>query len=769
MYKKLILNDIKSSKLITGTILLFILFTTFLLSTSGIILANLSSSIDHLMEKSQTPHYLQMHMGEFDAARMKDFAEKNANVSNYQVQKFLNVDSGEIFINGESFGNSSQDNGFVAQNNKFDYLLDLQEKVVYPKEGEVFIPLDYFLKGDIAEGDKLTVNNTDFRVAGPIRDSQMNSTLSSSKRFLIHEEDYEKISSIGTEEYLIEFLLYDVERIGEFEGDYHRAGLESNGPTITHRLFAMINGISDGILVVILFLISLLVLLISFLCIRFTMTAKIEEEYREIGVLKAIGIRNSEIKNIYKAKYLTIAALGGVSGYLISVICSDYFLKPIRLAMGEGKGSGFGMILGFFLSVLIFGSIALYLNHILNIFKKITPAKALKKEVSEGKSARFKLRNRKILNSNGFLGMHNVISGKKLYATFAIVLILSAFIMVLPKNIYSTVSSRSFVNYMGIGDSDMLITIQERGKMAETSKMLEETLGSDVDVEKFSMIRGKKYEMKLTDGSMGTLQVALGDQSGFLPAYTKGAFPKGEDEISISYLNAEELGKDVGDNITLIKNGKEKDLRITGIYSDITNGGKTAHANFTDNEGKALWTMVPVSFKAGADIRGKAKQYEGSMAGIKAIGISDYMDQVFGSTIKSIGRAADIGLILAISLSFLITLLFVNMLVSKDRRKISILKTIGFSSKKIEQQYQIGSVFLVMMGVVLGAIFAATLGQVFASRLMSVFGAANIKFALDYLFVFVITPITLAVVVMTATAMGVKSIQQMKISKYIKE
>ena len=52
---------------------------------------------------------------------------------------------------------------------------------------------------------------------------------------------------------------------------------------------------------------------------------------------------------------------------------------------------------------------------------------------------------------------------------------------------------------------------------------------------------------------------------------------------------------------------------------------------------------------------------------------------------------------------------------------------------------------------------------------MSVFGAANIKFALDYLFVFVITPITLAVVVMTATAMGVKSIQQMKISKYIKE
>lgn len=85
----------------------------------------------------------------------------------------------------------------------------------------------------------------------------------------------------------------------------------------------MINGISDGILVVILFLISLLVLLISFLCIRFTMTAKIEG-VPEIGVLKAIGIRNSEIKNIYKAKYLTIAALGSVSGYLISVICSDY-------------------------------------------------------------------------------------------------------------------------------------------------------------------------------------------------------------------------------------------------------------------------------------------------------------------------------------------------------------------------------------------------------------------------------------------------------------
>lgn len=124
MYKKIIWNDIKSSKFISITILLFILFNSFLLSISGIIFVNLNSSINQLLEVAKTPHYLQMHIGDFNKSRMDDFAKNNDKISDYQVQVFLNVDSSDIYINGERFLNNSQDNGFVFQNKNFDYLLD---------------------------------------------------------------------------------------------------------------------------------------------------------------------------------------------------------------------------------------------------------------------------------------------------------------------------------------------------------------------------------------------------------------------------------------------------------------------------------------------------------------------------------------------------------------------------------------------------------------------------------------------------------------------
>ena len=65
----------------------------------------------------------------------------------------------------------------------------------------------------------------------------------------------------------------------------------------------MMNAISDGMMIAVILLISALVVTIAFMSIRFTLLAKIEDDYREIGVMKAIGLRLSDIKKIYLAKY----------------------------------------------------------------------------------------------------------------------------------------------------------------------------------------------------------------------------------------------------------------------------------------------------------------------------------------------------------------------------------------------------------------------------------------------------------------------------------
>lgn len=114
--------------------------------------------------------------------------------------------------------------------------------------------------------------------------------------------------------------LKDSSQISAFETEYISQGLEANGPTITYPLFKMLNAISDGLMIAVILLISVLVLVIAFMCIRFTLLAKIEDDYHEIGVMKAIGMRVSDIKKIYLAKYAVIAAIGCMSKIIVGGI-----------------------------------------------------------------------------------------------------------------------------------------------------------------------------------------------------------------------------------------------------------------------------------------------------------------------------------------------------------------------------------------------------------------------------------------------------------------
>ena len=149
MLKKIVLNDLKGSKLVSITIFSFILFASFVLSTVGIVAVNLNASINLFLEKSKAPHFLQMHMGDFDNERMDKFAQNNEYVLDYQALPFLNVDSSDIIINGERFSENSQDNGFSYQSENFDFLLDIDNSIIYPKEGEIYVPLVYFTNGNI--------------------------------------------------------------------------------------------------------------------------------------------------------------------------------------------------------------------------------------------------------------------------------------------------------------------------------------------------------------------------------------------------------------------------------------------------------------------------------------------------------------------------------------------------------------------------------------------------------------------------------------------
>lgn len=777
MYRNLIKNDIRKSKLITATITAFILIAAMLTALAVSLTVNLSGAVDNLLLSAKAIHFIQMHTGDVDMEQLRNFADGQEAVEDYQVLPFLNIDGAEIIIGDNSLADSVQDNGFSVQSGKFDFLLDLNNKIIHPSNGEIYFPIYYMQDGNVKPGDKVTIHGVDFTVAGFLRDSTMNAALVSSKRFLVSESDFEKIREFGQLEQLIEFRLRDGVSYADFETAYLDAGLPANGPpAIIYPQIRLMNGLTDSLMIGVLALIVILVIIVAFLCIRFTLLAKIEEDYREIGVLKAVGMRLSGIKKLYLSKYGVIAGTACVLGFLLSVPLSGPFMQNIRLYMGESGRQTLllGLLSGFVGAAAIYGVVLLYVNGVLRRFRKISAAQAVRfgAPQEKSKSARgFRLSNNRIFSRNVFLGIKDILTRKKLYVTMLTVLIISSFIMIVPQNIYNTISAKSFITYMGMGICDATLYIKPTQAEDVTQKGAEaaNSLATDANVEKYAMITTKMFDMEANDGSTQKLRVSLGDHTAYPITYSQGTVPQTESEIAISTLYADDLAKTVGDEIVLMVDGVGKRLTVSGVYSDITSGGRTAQAIFETNSGDILSVSIPITFRAGADAKAIIAQYKEQLPFAKVHGVEENIDQMFGPTINSIKIASYAAIGVTVLLTVLVTVLFMKMLVAKDRYSIAILKSMGFTSKNIRGQYLTRSVIVLMLGVVIGTIMANTLGEYVGVAIISAFGATAFNFVVNPFFAYMVSPLLIGTCVYIATLLGVSDIRPLKIFEHIKE
>ena len=59
-----------------------------------------------------------------------------------------------------------------------------------------------------------------------------------------------------------------------------------------------------------LLIVGVCLILVSFVVLRFTISFTVNEEFREIGVMKALGLKNSSVRGLYLVKYFGIAVIG---------------------------------------------------------------------------------------------------------------------------------------------------------------------------------------------------------------------------------------------------------------------------------------------------------------------------------------------------------------------------------------------------------------------------------------------------------------------------
>ncbi|BCD29454.1 hypothetical protein BC30102_2490 [Bacillus cereus] len=392
MIRRMLKRDFSQNKMIITILFMFIMLSSLLMASASSNVINLLNSMNQLFKVSNAPHFVQMHAGEIHQKSIDSFVAKTPFVKKQQTAEMIQIGGSNIFIKkkNEAEHNSVMDISFVKQNSNFDFLLDLNNEVINVRKGEIGVPIYYMQKYKLRIGDKIWVvknnNELELTISSFVRDVQMNPSIVSSKRFVISDEDFERIKgNFGESEYLIEFQLTDVNKINEFEILYQSSNLPQKGPSITYSLFKTLNSLTDGIIAAVLIIISALLMLIASLCIRFTIMTSMEEDYREIGVMKAIGITSKEIQRLYVTKYVVIAASGCICGYILSLFVTKIFTANISLYMGTANTSVLHFIVTLIVTTLLFLAVILFCRIILRNFRRITAIDALQSRDNLGK------------------------------------------------------------------------------------------------------------------------------------------------------------------------------------------------------------------------------------------------------------------------------------------------------------------------------------------------------------------------------------------------
>ena len=772
MIFKMLKKDFLRKKVILVAIFSFIMLAAILISSGTNMIIDLGNSLKFLIQEASAPHFVQYHSGDIDQEVIDNWSKNNLFVKLQQTSQTVNIEGAKIYLNNsnQSEHNTVMDLGFITQNNYFDYLLNLNNKKVIVNDGEIAVPIYYMKKNDLKVGDAIFIKDQNmelsFKITDFIRDVQMNSSLVSSKRFVVSKSDFKTLmNNFGEIEYAIGFQLHDLKNLSEFSNQYDLSNLPHKGPTVDLEIIKIFNILTDGLIAAVVILISILLNIIALLCLRFTILSTIEEDYREIGVMKAIGILPGDIKRIYMAKYFVLAFSATSVGFILSIFLNRNFSQNIMLYIGTAPKSLIQMVLPLFAAFSIAIIVIVFCKVILRRFSKISAIEAIRMG-NTGETYRSKkklaLYRCSFINTNIFLGIRDVILRFKLYVLLFFVFILCIFIIIVPLNFVNTIQSPNVSTYMGIGKSDIVIDLRQSDDIIGQFDDMVKYVEQDLDVVRFVAFITCQYDVINKDGTKGSLKVATGDFSVMPLNYILGLAPKLTNEIALSFLSADELEKEVGDQVNLVVNGKVRKMIVTGIYQDITNGGRTAKANIEPNHDRALWYNLHIDVKK--DVNVKINAYKKLFNEAKIIESKSYMQQTLYNTINQLKLVTILAIGLAILVAILITSLFLKMLIAKDLSQIAIMRSIGVTLRDIQVQYITKSLMVLNLGIIIGTIMAKYLGEYLFSAVLSMKGAPKFEFEVNSFHAYVLSPVILMVIVTITTLISITSIKQLSIS-----
>ena len=777
MFLKILKKDLKRSKTMNIILFLFIILATVFVSSGLNNLISVINGMDYFMDQAvgeKGDYFLMVNTGKDNSSMIKTL-DSAKSVKSYGIDEYFAYNEDIKDISGKKL----EWNGLVmVQSPESSYinLFDSEDNAITNvKKGHIYITKKFFDKFDVKAGDKIILklgNETrDYIIDGPLKDAMLGSDITGGYRFFMNDTDAkEYFDSDDAANYMNAVAYIESDNIENLNTELKdMEGNEGGYP----RSMLVMTRIVEMIVAFIIVILSICLIIVSFVILKFSIGFTIQDDFREIGVMKAIGIRNLKIRTLYLTKYTALAIVGTVIGLFISYPFGKMLLKSV--SEGMVLGNSYGNIINIVGAVLVF-IIILWLAFIsTGKVKKMTPVDAIRSgETGERFKKKGGLRISRVRARNtSYLSWNDILSSPKRYLNIIISFGICTMFLLVVANFSTTLDSPVFADLISFS-SDLYMDNEDSGTV-DVQKIIdrypEELAGSNIKEKKelepsyFTQFEhGKEmYEMylklvaeKITEEGMPAKAFddinfnynftyngneynysfcqVVGDRYGDY-VIVDGSAPQNKNEVAITPMVKDTFGMEIGDTIEIDYDGKKEKCTVVGEFQCMNGMGNLirvyddAPTSLSRYSGSMCRQISFTDEPTQEEINNRKER-------LKKIFDTDKVENKIEETVRNMGtldamKAVEMLLVvITIVVVILVTIMMERSFIAKETKQIAILKAMGFRDGEVIKWQVIRFGILAVIAVVLAIALSIPATKLAGNAIFSMMGANKV----DWLF-----------------------------------
>lgn len=787
MFLKILKKDLKRNKTMNVILFLFVTLAAVFVASGLSNLAAVLTGADNYLKKAGVGDYNVMAYRKSEADVLKVFDDKEL-VDSYRVDRGFNTLTDAV---SDESGKKLDFGGFIGvqspEESGMKFFYTDKTEITEVEKGHAYIGGGFPEKEGMKPGDRFYITiedvKTEFIYDGKCMDAFLGSSFMGNIRILISEEDYLELLKIEKiEDYEILTIYADTDNpsklstaLAEIKGAMFAAG----------RSMIIAGYLLDIMLAMVVVVLSICLMIVAFVFLKFSIGFAIQEDFREIGVMKAIGIRDRKIRSLYMVKYIGLGAAGAITGFILGIPFGNMMMSSISKNMILENNLGYVMyIAGALLVFLTFIGFAFICTGKL---KKMTPTDAIRSGES---GERFKkkggLRISRAHSKNYlYLAVNDILSSPKKYIKIIISISICTLFLLMLSNTSSTLNSDSCINLFGL-PADLYVDIpdsarekvraqieKEHPEITDTFDQMraefglwEEKLAEAGIPATMSQDRLLVYKFKCGDNVslINCLQGLNNDMDYY--KMEKGDVPRSAYEIAITEQVSETLGAKIGDTVLIDFGDGEKECMVTGIFQSMISMGNVAR----------LHRDAPTTSEYGGGAMYPALIFDDNPSNEEIENRKELVREIFGvekvynkteicvDTMNTYDLMKSLEYMLmgvTIVVVILITILMEKTFVTDEKKQIAILKAIGFRDGEVIKWHVVRFIILSGISVAFSALISIPVTKLVMTPVFNIMGSTSIDFVYDFRSLFVYPLIIVAVTALASriTALYTRTIK----------